>query len=483
VTHGQGIEWRTRLWRWLRTNPVTHWCVLSVVLAATVSMHDNNANPYARFAMLAAIAEDHSFAMDAYRDTTCDWARTPDGHYYSNKAPGPALLATPLFLAIDAVVVGDAKDRAARDVRRMSARNDVLDILALVLQSIPFALVVMLAADRLVAMGASRAAVELAALAMLFGNSAALLMNMFYGHGMAALFTLALALALLDRRWAVAGLLFGLDVLTDYGSALFFPILLGILLAQQPRGGHATRSRLWRFALGGLAPLLVFMAYHQHCFGGPFTLPNKYQNPVFVETGGHALWGVIDFFPSAERTYQLLVGPKRSLLVTQPWVLLLGLLIARDLWRRRRWSTPRWPAAATVLPLAFGGLVLLFAMNASFGGWHGGVSPGPRYLSAALPVVGLALGLCYDLLPRTARVTLWLLLLPSLVLFVVVWSSDVAIWPQHEIWHRCWDVLARRMSDKTLGRLLWILAAFAATSGVAAIRAQLARRSRFAPPT
>lgn len=459
----------------LRENPVSHWCLLFLVLSVTVDNRVNNANPYARYATLQAIAEDHGLAIDAYQGTTCDWARRPGGHFYSNKAPGPTLLAVPFYLPVDAIVVAHAQNRAERDLRRKEARDSILSYLAITLQVLPFMLVVLLAAEWLRRAGASRTAIEMAALAMLFGNTASLLMNMFFGHGMAALFTLALALALLERRLFLAGLLFGLDVLTDYGSGLFLPVVLG-LIAFAPGAARGTRWRqLSRFGLGGLAPFVVFAAYHAYCFGGPFTLPNKYQNPVFVEPGARALWGVIDFVPSWPIVKALLFGAKRGLWVTQPWVLLLVAIFAVLVWSRRRWGE-HLSAARTLLLFALGGLAVLFFMNASFGGWHGGVSPGPRYMSAIFPVLGLALGLAYDKLPRVLRALLWLSLLPSLILFAVIWAGDPAIWPQQEIWARCKETLIKFGTVSTYLRLTWIVFAFSVTALLAVLRARWAAR-------
>jgi hypothetical protein len=463
-----------RSWYWLRQNPVSHWCVLFVVLSTTVSLHDNNVNPYSRYALLSAIAEDHTLAIDAYRKDTCDWSHAPDGHYYSNKAPGAALLALPFYLPVDALVVAHAGDRATRDARRLQARDAVLDYLAIVMQVIPFALLVMVGASLLTTAGASRPALELAALAVLFGNTASLLMNMFYGHGLTVVLTLGLALAGHRRRFFWVGLLLGLAVLTDYSSALFAPIVLGFALAPGSPTAASRPARLARLGLGGLAPFLLFVGYHKLCFGGAFTLPNKYQNPVFVEVGQRALWGVIDFLPNPRVAYALLFGPGRGLLFTQPWVLVLTLLLPGLLWRRRLGETRR-ALGRILLPLGFLGLLLLFLMNASFGGWHGGVCPGPRYLSAALPLVGLALGLAYDRLPRPARAVLWLTVLPSLVIFAIVWAGDVAVWPQHQIWRRCHETLYKFGLVKSYLRLGWIGLAFAVTALVALARLRLAR--------
>jgi hypothetical protein len=142
----------------------------------------------------------------------------------------------------------------------------------------------------------------------------------------------------------------------------------------------------------------------------------------------------------------------------------------------------RWPTAGILAVFGLGGLFALFWMNASFGGWHGGVSPGPRYMSAILPTVALAMGLCYDMFPKPVRVLLWLSLIPALVLFVIVWSSDVAIWPDYGLWKQCWEAVTDHVPEKTIGRLTWTLLAVAATSVVAAVRAYLAHRSRFSTP-
>jgi len=264
-------------------------------------------------------------------------------------------------------------------------------------------------------------------------------------------------------------------VLTDYGSALFLPVL-GLMIAFS--GPSAARLRhLVRFGLGGLAPLLIFAGYHAYCFGGPFTLPNKYQNPVFVEHGGRTLWGVIDLVPSWPIAKALLFGTGRGMWITQPWVLVLIAIFALLVWTRRLWGD-RLSAIRSAVPFALGGFVLLFLMNASFGGWHGGVCPGPRYLSAIFPVFGFALGLAYDKLPRPLRALLWLTVLPSLVLFILIWAGDPAIWPQHVIWVRCKETFYKFGLVSSYLRLTWIVFAFLVATVVALLRARRAARGR-----
>jgi hypothetical protein len=204
-------------------------------------------------------------------------------------------------------------------------------------------------------------------------------------------------------------------------------------------------------------------------------LPNKYQNPVFVERGSHAFWGVIDLLPSWPIAKSLLFGMGRGMWITQPWVLVLVAILAPLVWARRLWGD-RLAAIRSAVPFALGGFAVLFLMNASFGGWHGGVCPGPRYLSAIFPVFGLVLGLAYDKLPKAVRALLWLTVLPSLVLFVLIWAGDPGIWPQHQIWVRCREVLYKFGLVSTYLRLTWIVFAFAVATVAAVLRARWAAR-------
>lgn len=107
--------WLTRLAR----NPARDWAILFLAIQCLVSV-EGYTNAYSRWASLAAMVEDHSLHIDRYYQHTIDWARTPRGHYYSNKAPGPALLGYPLFWLMDRVSTRSATTREQRDRERAS---------------------------------------------------------------------------------------------------------------------------------------------------------------------------------------------------------------------------------------------------------------------------------------------------------------------------------------------------------------------------
>jgi hypothetical protein len=409
--------WFARLAR----NPARDWAILFLAIQCLVNV-EGYTNAYSRWASLAAMVEDHSLHIDRYYQHTIDWARTPHGHYYSNKAPGPALLGYPLFWYMDRVSTRSAETREQRDKKRVEHRSTVLHVLSVATQAIPYAVVVLLLISALQQLGFSVPALHLAALALLFGNTASLFMNTYFGHGMAATFVLAMLLALHRKRPWLVGLFFGLAVLCDYGTALLLLPLLGAMASLRMLGGV---RRLVRFVLGGLLPAAAFAAYHTLCFGGPFALPNKFQNPAFVDVGRDVpnLWGILHLIPQRQVFFDLLFSTERGLLYTQPWMLLSIVLMPFLLWRRSGWaplqrSFARWTCGFGVLAL-----ILLLLMNACFGSWHGGATPGPRYLAVTLPALGLAMTALFARASEFWRQALVVAVMVSLFPFILLYST------------------------------------------------------------
>ncbi|HJX54839.1 MAG TPA: hypothetical protein VJ801_18885 [Polyangia bacterium] len=412
-------------------NPARDWVLLFLVIQCVVDL-DGYINSYSRWATLAAMAEDGSVCIDKYYQHTMDWAQTPDGHYYSNKAPGPALLGYPLFRIVDAISTHGATTRAQRDQLRVADRTKVLHVLSVATQAIPYGLVVLLVVAALQQLGFPVRALHVTALALLFGNTGSLFMNTYCGHGMATMLVLAMLLALHRNRPLLVGLFYGLATLCDYGAALFlFPLLLIVV-----RLGRLSLRQFRRFLLGGAVPGAAFAAYHITCFGSPFTLPNKYQNPVFVDaaTDAPGLWGVLRLLPRPEVVFDLLWGPERGLLYTQPWVLLCLLLLPFLLWRRSGWAPQQHRFAKWMSGFALFSLVLVLWMNASFNGWHGGSTPGPRYLAIAFPALALAMTGLYTRAPEFWRQALVVAVVASVLLFVLVYSiSDILAQPDTQL--------------------------------------------------
>jgi hypothetical protein len=357
----------------MRQSNVLHWCILSLALAVLgADEKAAGANPLSRFALLRAMAVDHSFHIDRYLSWTVDWARTPDGHHYSNKAPGPSFLALP-FEALD-----------HRDERPPAPwlRN----LISILLQAVPFSLLTLVIGAELQKRGRSLEAQNFAAVAILLGNTAAVFMGVFFGHALSACLLLSAILCCIQERWFWTGMALGWLILSDYGAGVLL-VPAGISMAMGARG-------IGKALLGAALPAALWIVYHTICFGSPWTLPMAFQNPAV------AIEGTFSIAPPADVAGELLWGRKRGLLFTQPWLPLLWLICVARAYRNED-EVPR-----PLLVFSLLGLPLLFWVNAGFSGWHGGESAGPRYMSVVFPLYGWLAGHYYDRINKGWRILL-----------------------------------------------------------------------------
>jgi len=403
----------------LHGSPVRDWALVFLAINYLIVINVGD-NAQSRWATLAAMSEDRTFAINNYVGVTSDWARTPAGRYYSNKAPGPMLIGFPVFWCLDRIDTAGMESRADRDARRIKKIPSNLHILSMLTQAIPFALIVVLIVERLRKMGVSTVGLHIAAVAMLFGNTASLFMNTYFGHAMSAMYLLATVLALMHRWPFRTGLFFGLAVLCDYSVLL---LALPIVLVFTMNDWWKWR-RMIRVFLGGLAPLVLLGTYHQLCFGTPLTVPSKYQNPVYVDVAQNVpgLWGIFHLFPDPKVIQKLLFSPERGIAYTQGWVFAC-LVLGVALWLRpapqmTTRNTLRW-----LLVFAATGLSALLWLNGCWGGWHGGSCSGPRYLSPIMPVFGLTIPLIYGHLSAFWRQALLVSVIPAVGLYVLALGS------------------------------------------------------------
>ena len=107
-----------------------------------VCEHHGGDNTGSRLAHLASLAERGSSRIDPYANVwTSDWSQTPDGAFYSNKAPGPVFLALPLYYVFDKITTWDLEDESQKIIRREKTGHPFFRIASLLLQIIPFMLI------------------------------------------------------------------------------------------------------------------------------------------------------------------------------------------------------------------------------------------------------------------------------------------------------------------------------------------------------
>jgi fluoride ion exporter CrcB/FEX len=309
------------------------------------------------------------------------------GHFHPNKPPGTSFLAVPAYWVIYHVErwCGVNPDHWWP----LTVNAWLTSVFSVGLIS-AFGCVIFCRLARELAGGALLPAL-LATLSFAFGTTFFPFGTLLFDHNLTAIFLLIAFYALWRVRgqeraaasWLLlAGLCAGLAAITNYVAAVAGMFLgLYALLATLPAGGRQRWH--WRAALlysvGVLPPFLLISWYGWVCFDSPFTLNTDFQNPLFkVEGGALGMFAL----PSAYVAGLISVSPYRGIFFLAPVLLmsLWGLLI----WLREK-------TYAAEARLCLGIFAFFFLVNASFNGYHGGFSAGPRYLVPGLPFLALPL--------------------------------------------------------------------------------------------
>lgn len=438
------------VWSGLRRSPLLPWVLLFLFVSLLVTQRSLT-NPMARIAALRAATDGGTLHIDRYKDWTIDWALSPNGHYYQNKAPGSIFLGLPIFAITDLLerhTVANQRDAAGRLPEPGYLTNTLL---VLTVQLLPFSLVVLLVGRELAARGVSRTAQHVFALGALFGNTASMLMNSYFGHGLAAVLFLATFLFWLQRRWALAGLCLSWCVLTEYGALFVLPAFVVATLFRE-------RDLRWAtpVVLAAVPAIAIWCWYHTVTFGSPFSIASVYTNPkeIYQVPERHNLWGTFSFLPYPEFVGALVFGPSRGILFTQPWVLvLIGCTVVV-----RRHRELLSASLLAVLTLA-----ALLWMNGGFGGWHAGWTIGPRYLSLAFPALAALMALLWDRIPLYARIALATGLAVSLTFRWLILPFPV-IMPVKPLWPYAWELFGRSRTLAPYAYLVIATLAAAATT-------------------
>ncbi len=350
-------------------------------------------NQNSRFDLLRAIVEQHTLRIDAYHDNTQDKAHF-QGHYYSDKAPGLVFLAVPVAFVTRPVmrVVG---------VDPLSARGEYLlsYVVSAGAVALPTALAVVCLFFLGLRFGGGVTGAAFGALVMGVGTPIWVYASLLWAHavvGACLVFAFAAALKISDSRtpgpgekaefwWALAvGLAAGWATVTEYPAAPASAALAFFALAQVWRRGWGTRSRVVAgVGIGALICVAVLLGYLHAAFGA-FRPSYSYYDPSsfsFMQQQGYM--GLT--YPHPDRLLKLLFGCARGLFFASP----VCLAAVAGLW----WLAKASRSAAIVA----GGIVAYyFLFNSSFYWWKAGLTFGPRYAGAAIPLLCLGLSVAWE---------------------------------------------------------------------------------------
>lgn len=393
------------------------WAVFFILINLIVTQ-DGGQNATSRFLTLRAMSEEFTFTIDKRIGASVDWAKTPNGHYYSNKAPGPMLLGFPIFFILDQSSKYFLGTQLDENGHRPYPGYFLKTYTSFFVQVIPFLILAYFICYWMLQSNFSLSAIHFFLATSLLGNTVSFYFNNFSGHGVTAFFVLGICFAFLKRSFFWMSFCAGSALLCDYGFGMQIPafLILSLSLLFLMNGWQKNISR---FFLGALVPGALWIWYHTLAFGSPFAIANHYQNPIFLDKANEhlQLWGLFSL-PSAEVFCELLFGPSRGILYTQAWVLFLIPLI---------FFLPKKSNARSIGWFCILSLAGLLLMNASFGGWHGGMGVGPRYISAIFPSFSLLGAFLITYLPKAFSGLLWISAIPSIVFRGLAFSSTILV--------------------------------------------------------
>ncbi len=349
-------------------------------------------------------------------------------NYYSNKAPGIALLGIPCYFIIYHVELMVGIDPTDDVPALLNAY--LLNILLTVL---PISLSVLFFFSIALTLGRQNYYFALLATSALYwGTLIFPYSSQLWGHVTAAAFviiSLYFFIRDLDAhshkkksdsdndsvirqkpapsiwRLVLCGFFAGLAVLTEYSCLIIaFMFAVGIL-----RTNH--RSYIAGYLAGGIIPIIAFALYHKSCFGSYFTVANVFNNPYFLNDGYiGSLFGNL----STEALWGITFSSYRGMFIYMP----VSVLLIPALLERKQFKYD------LIFVMSAANIFFFILMNITFNGWHGGACFGPRYLIPIMPfIIILILATFYN---RPYRFLTLLLLLPSIVNMFL----GVAISPQ-----------------------------------------------------
>ncbi|MEO6410879.1 MAG: hypothetical protein ABIO45_19290, partial [Burkholderiaceae bacterium] len=306
-----------------------------------------------RAAMVASIVEHGTLNIDTYAEHTGDKAFI-NGHYYSEKAPLPALIVVPFWWAVHHFWPASSPAESALD-------PDLIRLGGFLIGSVPFALIITLVWRSLHRMsGFSHMPLAWVAALPFFGSFLFIQSGAFFGHLIGAAFLLLAYRAWERTHWLACGLFSGAAVLCEFTVAVF-PICWGLVILFR-REYHA----FGRLALGALPACILLAAYNTAVSGNPFTIGYTHQvgYEFMHDAAGFGL-------PHIDHLWHITLSDYRGLFFYAPVLVaaVIALFVQRD--------APRWWMDPVILPA-----ILSILAISGFGGWWGGWSYGPRYLTA-----------------------------------------------------------------------------------------------------
>ncbi|MBS1798016.1 MAG: hypothetical protein JSS81_29620 [Acidobacteria bacterium] len=325
--------------------------------------HGGSANELTRWATAASLVEKGSFEISWTEDLigkNVDTARVGD-RTYSNKPPGTAVLAAPIY----------ALTRAAIGPPNASNIRISWFVMRFFLSTLPLLLLGLWLYNH--------DSDEISLAALFFATPLFVYSLLFFSHVLVAVLLYFAFRLLYDteriflRNCFLAGLLAGLAVMCEFPAIVPVAVFGGGLFFADRRNENRGRT-VFFFVAGGLPCAVFLLLYNYSVFGSPFALSYAYESfPEWAEVAGQGVFGI--GFPTLSNVYLLLFSPARGLFFFSPLLFLPVVTFFTS--REKRSLRHRVKIVAIILSV-----LVLCGHGAAHGGW----AFGARYLVFTLPL-------------------------------------------------------------------------------------------------
>ena len=416
---------------------------LAIFAAAMIAMgtvHSSNTswNVNSRMALVLAVVERGTFAIDGYEGDN-DSFPTMDkavfnGRYDSDKTIGVSLLGVPVYAAMQGL--------AAVTGLEWGLQGKIY-VLRLATASVPAAIALVLLWWLMLREGAEPRRAMFAVIVAFFGSwwFGYSTLAMPYSPGIAACLG-AIALTMYPTAGRITmggagaiGLLCGFAVICDFTFGLMvMPIGVVFLMRLADQPGARRAGMLAIGAAAGALPLLLFFAYTYSIFGRP-TIPYEFEAlPLFRDGMSQGVMGIT--WPKVGPAWFLTVHPYRGVFFWAPWLLvaLAGCVMGtRQTGTRRLWG---W--------MGLWAFVSYLIMTSGYYMWWGGWSMGARLMTPMMAAVPMGL---VETCRRDRSVAWWRTLVGAGVVSMALCLPVSLINPQVEQGHEHETLVAAEIGD------------------------------------
>ena len=313
----------------------------------------HNGNTVSRLLPVKTITEDGTWCIDKYQETTIDKALV-NGHYYSEKAPLPALLVTPVYWLLHKA-----------GITRLMKEDDMLYLTgSIIIAVIPFIIIVLLIYHYLRRLNWNIYKAMAISLLLPYSTFAWIYGGTAFSHVMAGMWMILSYIFIRERKqYVAAGLFAGLCFLTEYPTGLLFFIWPAVLLYQTKK----IRNPLL-FAAGTFPAIAAQLIYNAIFTGNPFDMLYNHQAIDFYNDPNTFIGFAL---PIPEAMWKLLFGFYRGWFFHAPvLILFFAFLIKQTI------KTPQKMLTDYLLPL----VLVSYLLFSSYRVWYGGWCFGPRHL-------------------------------------------------------------------------------------------------------